>query len=251
MCKINIPEGSTLDEKRNLCFEALYNMKLGDMVEKKDNLSYLSWSNAWKAFKEVYPSATFRVISNPDTKLPYFVDPNVGIMVFTEVIADDQTQSMFLPVMNSSNRAMRLEPYTYQVYDKQNRRYIDKTCEAATMFDINRCIARCLTKNLALFGLGLKLYQGEDIPCENSDNATDNEADQKKTTVRRAKTVHAPTPQPAAPVDRFAPIKNAINSVADTDALLDLYLQHQNEVEGNPEIKQLFTERKLQLKKAA
>ena len=251
MCKIQIPEGATLDEKRNLCFDALYNMKLGEMVEKKDNLSYLSWSNAWKAFKEVYPSATFRVICNPDTNLPYFVDPNVGIMVFTEVTADDQTQSMFLPVMNSSNRAMRLEPYTYQVYDKQNRRYIDKTCEAATMFDINRCLARCLTKNLALYGLGLKLYQGEDIPCENSDNAADNVADQKKTTVRRAKTIPAPTPQPTQSVDRFAPIKNAINSVADTDALLDLYLQHQPEVEGNPEIKKLFTERKLQLKKAA
>ena len=244
MCKIQIPEGATLDEKRNLCFDALYNMKLGEMVEKKDNLSYLSWSNAWKAFKEVYPSATFRVICNPDTKLPYFVDPNVGIIVFTEVTADDLTQSMFLPVMNSSNRAMRLEPYTYQVYDKQNRRYIDKTCEAATMFDINRAIQRALTKNLALFGLGLKLYQG-------SDNAADNAADQKKTTVRRAKTIPAPTPQPTQPVDRFAPIKNAINSVADTDALLDLYLQHQNEVEGNPDIKKLFTERKLQLKQAA
>lgn len=251
MCKNQIPEGATLDEKRTLCFDALYNMKLGEMVEKKDNLSYLSWSNAWKAFKEVYPSATFRVICNPDTKLPYFVDPNVGIMVFTEVTADDQTQSMFLPVMNSSNRAMRLEPYTYQVYDKQNRRYIDKTCEAATMFEVNRTLARCLTKNLALFGLGLKLYQGEDIPCENSDNAADNSADQKKTTVRRAKTIPAPTPQPTQPVDRFAPIKNAINSVADTDALLDLYLQHQPKVEGNPEIKKLFTERKLQLKKAA
>lgn len=251
MCKIQIPEGATLDEKRTLCFDALYNMKLGEMVEKKDNLSYLSWSNAWKAFKEVYPSATFRVICNPDTKLPYFVDPNVGIMVFTEVTADDQTQSMFLPVMNSSNRAMRLEPYTYQVYDKQNRRYIDKTCEAATMTDINRGIARCLTKNLALFGLGLKLYQGEDIPCENSDNAADNAADQKKTTVRRAKTIPAPTTQPTQPVDRFAAIKNAINSVPDTDALLELYLQHEQEVKANADILQLFTERKLQLKQAA
>ena len=73
----------------------------------------------------------------------------------------------------------------------------------------------------------------------------------KSNSTRRAKTVTAQTPQPAAPVDRFAPIKNAINSVSDTDALLDLYLQHQNEVEGNPEIKQLFTERKIQLKKAA
>ena len=251
MCKIQIPEGATLDEKRNLCFDALYNMKLGEMVEKKDNLSYLSWSNAWKAFKEVYPSATFRVICNPDTKLPYFVDPNVGIIVFTEVTADDLTQSMFLPVMNSSNRAMRLEPYTYQVYDKQNRRYIDKTCEAATMFDINRAIQRALTKHLALFGLGLKLYQGEDIPV--SDDAASNATTQQKaTTTRRAKTVAAPTPpQPTQPVDRFAPIKNAINSVADTDALLDLYLQHQNEVQGNPDIKKLFTERKLQLKQAA
>ena len=251
MCKIQIPENSTLDEKRSLCFDALYNMNLGDKVEKKDNLSYLTWSEAWKAFREVYPSATFRVITNPDTRLPYFVDPNVGIMVFTEVTADDLTLTMFLPVMNSSNRAMKLEPYNYQVWDKQNRRYVDKTCEAATMFDVNKTIMRCLVKNLALFGLGLKLYQGEDIPCENSDDAAPETADQKRTTPRRAKTVTAPTPQPATPVDRFAPIKNAINSISDTDALLDLYLQHQNEVEGNPEIKQLFTERKIQLKKAA
>ena len=250
MCKIQIPENSTLDEKRSLCFDALYNMNLGDKVEKKDNLSYLTWSEAWKAFREVYPSATFRVITNPDTKLPYFVDPNVGIMVFTEVTADDLTLTMFLPVMNSSNRAMKLEPYNYQVWDKQNRRYVDKTCEAATMFDINKTIMRCLVKNLALFGLGLKLYQGEDLPSDNSDGTVPETADQKKTT-RRARTIAAPTPQTTAPVDRFAPIKNAINSVADTDALLDLYLQHQNEVEGNPEIKQLFTERKIQLKKAA
>lgn len=251
MCKINIPEGSTLDEKRSICFDALYNMNLGDKVEKKDNLSYLTWSEAWKAFREVYPSATFRVITNPDTKLPYFVDSNVGIMIFTEVTADDLTLTMFLPVMNSSNRAMKLEPYQYQVWDKKSNRYVDRNCEAATMFDINKTIMRCLVKNLALFGLGLKLYQGEDLPCKNSDGTAPETTDQKKTTPRRAKTVAAPTPQPTAPVDRFAPIKNAINSVADTDALLDLYLQHQPEVEGNPEIKKLFTERKLQLKQAA
>ena len=108
---------------------------------------------------------------------------------------------------------------------------------------------RCLVKNLALFGLGLKLYQGEDIPCENSDDAVNNTADFKKTMTRRAKTVEAP--QPAPMIDRFSGIKNAINSTKDTDALLDLYLQHQNEVEGNPEIKALFTARKQQLKKAA
>ena len=75
------------------------------------------------------------------------------------------------------------------------------------------------------------------------------QATQKPTTARRVKTATAQ--QPTQPVDRFAPIKNAINSVTNTDALLDLYLQHQPEVEGNPEIKALFTERKLQLKQAA
>ena len=249
MCKIQIPEGASLDEKRALCFDALYNMNLGDKVEKKDGLSYLTWSEAWKAFKEIYPSATFRVLPNPDTKLPYFVDPQIGIMVFTEVTADDMTQQCFLPVLNSSMKPMRLEAYNYTVYDKQNRRQIEKTCEAASMFDINKTIMRCLVKNLALYGVGLKLYQGEDIPCENSDDATDNAADSKKTTTRRARTVAAP--QPAPVIDRFAGIKNAINGTQNTDALLDLYLQHQNEVEGNPEIKALFTARKQQLKQAA
>ena len=246
MCKIQIPENATLDEKRSLCFDALYNMNLGDKVEKKDNLSYLTWSEAWKAFKEIYPSATFRVICNSDTKLPYFVDPQIGIMVFTEVTADDLTQQCFLPVLNSSMKPMRLEAYNYTVYDKQNKRQIEKTCEAANAFDLNKTIMRCLVKNLALFGLGLKLYQGEDIPCEN----TDDPADQKKAQQpKRNKNVQ---PQ-AAPVviDRFAGIKNAINSTPNTDALLDLYLQHQGEVEGNPEIKALFTARKQQLKQAA
>ena len=77
------------------------------------------------------------------------------------------------------------------------------------------------------------------------------QATQKPTTARRVKTAPVPAQQPTQPVDRFAPIKNAINSVTNTDALLDLYLQHQPEVEGNPEIKALFTERKLQLKQAA
>ncbi len=246
MCKIQIPEGASLDEKRGLCFDALYNMNLGDKVEKKDGLSYLTWSEAWKAFKEVYPSATFRVITNPDTKMPYFVDPQIGIMVFVEVTADDLTQQCFLPVLNSSMKPMRLEAYNYTVYDKQNKRQIEKTCEAANMFDINKTIMRTLVKCLSLFGLALKLYQGDDLPCENQDDS----ADQKKAQQpRRARNVQ---PQ-AAPVviDRFAGIKNAINSTPNTDALLDLYLQHQGEVEGNPEIKALFTARKQQLKQAA
>ena len=40
----------------------------------------------------------------------------------------------------------------------------EKVCSKATMFDINKTIMRCLVKNIAMFGLGLYLYAGEDLP---------------------------------------------------------------------------------------
>lgn len=74
-------------------------------------------------------------------------------MVYTEVTADHQTYQMWLPVLDASNKAMKLQSYTYQVWDKQNRKYVDRKVEAATMFDINKTLMRCLVKNLAIFGL--------------------------------------------------------------------------------------------------
>lgn len=85
-------------------------------------------------------------------------------MVYTEVTVDDITHEMWLPVMNTSNKAMKLESYTYKVYDKFKKEYVERMVEAASMFDINKTIMRCLVKNLAMFGLGLYIYAGEDIP---------------------------------------------------------------------------------------
>ena len=89
-------------------------------------------------------------------------------MVFTEVTVDDLTHSMWLPVMDSKNKAMKLTPYTYQVWDSYKKVYVEKTVQAATMFDINKTLMRCLVKNLAMFGLGLYVYAGEDIPTDNT-----------------------------------------------------------------------------------
>ena len=189
MCKINIPEGATLDERRKIYFDTLYQMNMNDKCEKKENLTYLTWSEAWKAFKSIYPSATYRVINNPDTKMPYFVDPNIGIMVFTEITADELTYQMFLPVMNNANRSMKLQPYQYQVWNKQNRQYENRTCEAATMFDVNKTIMRCLVKNMSMFGLGLYIYAGEDVPSDLSD---ENASETKKSATRKAKVAEAP-----------------------------------------------------------
>lgn len=234
---------STQEKELTDKFQQLYTLNLNDKVENKNGLTYLSWANAWAAFKMVYPNATYRIIKNPQTNLPFFMDENLGIMVFTEVTADHQTYEMWLPVMDSTNKAMRLSPYTYQVWDKTNRKYVERKVEAASMFDINKTVMRSLVKNLAMFGLGLYIFAGEDMPETVSDDAT-------QTPVQDVVKPRSRTRKPQQQVDRYAGIRTAINAAHDTTALLNLYHQHENEVNGNPEILALFTERKLQLQAA-
>lgn len=233
---------STQEKEQQDKFQQLYQLNLNDKVENKNGLSYLSWANAWAAFKTVYPNATYRIIKNPQTNLPYFAD-ETGIMVYTEITADHQTYEMWLPVMDASNKAMKLEAYTYQVWDKTNRKYVDRKVEAATMFDINKTVMRCLVKNLAMLGLGLYIFAGEDMPETVSDDAM-------QTPVQDVAKPRSRTRKPQQQVDRYAGIRTAINAAHDTTALLNLYHQHENEVNGNPEILALFTERKLQLQAA-
>jgi len=103
---------------------------------------------------------------------------------------------------------------------------------------------RCLVKNLAMFGLGLYVYAGEDIPHEETQPVDNNI--QKKQQVRRTKatTIQQPT------FDKYAGIKTALSYCNDQTSLMNLYRQHQNEVENNAEIKALFTERKQQIQAA-
>ena len=233
---------STQEKELTDKFQQLYTLNLNDKVENKNGLTYLSWANAWAAFKMVYPNATYRIIKNPQTNLPYFAD-ETGIMVYTEITADHQTYEMWLPVMDASNKAMKLEAYTYQVWDKTNRKYVERKVEAASMFDINKTVMRSLVKNLAMFGLGLYIFAGEDMPETVSDDAM-------QTPVQDVAKPRNRTRKPQQQVDRYAGIRTAINAAHDTTALLNLYHQHENEVNGNPEILALFTERKLQLQAA-
>ena len=155
-------------------------------------------------------------------------------MVFTEVTVDDVTHQMWLPVMDSKNKTMKLQPYTYSVWDNYKKAYVEKTVQAASMFDINKTLMRCLVKNLAMFGLGLYIFQGDDLSEKSADDTTSSAPQPMQRPVQQ-------------PVDPLAPIKNAINSMVDVNSLMNLYFNHQNEVEGNPEIKALFTQRRQQL----
>ena len=151
-------------------FKKLNAVNVNENTEKKNGLTYLSWAWAWAELKKVYPSATYK-IRQFDGK-PYLYDENLGYMVMTEMTVEDITHEMWLPVMDGANKAMKAEPYTVQT------KYKEITVQPATMFDINTAIMRCLTKNIAMFGLGLYIYAGEDLP-EDSEERQEEEEEKK------------------------------------------------------------------------
>lgn len=156
-------------------FEKLFAINCNDKTEKKNNgsakLTYLSWCYAWAEVKKIYPNANYDILKFGENKLPYVYDEKTGYMVFTRVEIEGVEHEMWLPVLDSANKAIKDKPYKYKVkeydYGKWTGNYVEKTVEPATMFDINKTIMRCLTKNLAMFGLGLYIYAGEDLPEDN------------------------------------------------------------------------------------
>ena len=149
-----------MDEKKRV-FTELFAVNVNEHTETKKSggteLTYLSWPYAWAEVKKRYHGATYEIVKQ-ENGLPYVYDENTGYMVSTRVTIDGVTHEMWLPVMDGANKAMKAAPYQYKT------RFGDKTVEAATMFDVNKAIMRCLVKNLAMFGLGLYIYAGEDLP---------------------------------------------------------------------------------------
>lgn len=151
--------------KQRTPFEVLSQINVNDSVKVKPNASkakYLPWSNAWSEVKQQFPDATWKVVeyftgNDSGMNVPYCAT-EIGIMVKTEVTIDGQTQSCMLPVLNSRNSALKTTPYTIKT------KYGDTVVAAATMFDINTTIMRCLVKNIAMFGLGLYIYTDDTMP---------------------------------------------------------------------------------------
>lgn len=194
-------------------FDELYRLNVNDKTEKKNELTYLSWANAWALFIKAYPDATYEVWKDENNR-PYIYDPDLGYMVFTTITANGQTREMWLPVMDGSNKAMKAQPYTYSVYNRYKKTYEEKTCAAASMFDVNKTIMRCLTKCMAMYGLGLYIFEGEDLPesTEEAEAAADvkqpaqarktpQKATQSATKAPKAETV---TPEQAAELIKLA-----------------------------------------------
>ena len=158
-------------------FRELVQVNVNDYVEQKNGLNYLSWANAIQEIcKRHNEQFEYEIEKFGEKKLPYVYDDGVGFMVFTNITMFGQKREMWLPVMDNNNNAMLKEPYTYKVkkyeYNPETGRkefignYEEKLVGKATMFDINKTIMSCLVKNLAMFGLGMYIYAGEDLPIE-------------------------------------------------------------------------------------
>lgn len=158
-------------------FDTLFGVNVNERTEKKKvggtDLTYLSWSYAWAEVKKRFPNTSYEI--KKFDGLPYVYDPKTGYMVYTTVTIEGVTHEMWLPVMDGANKAMKSEPYEYTTGYGQYQK--TKVCEAATMMDINKTIMRCLVKNLAMFGLGLYIFAGEDLP---EGDAEEEPADKKK-----------------------------------------------------------------------
>ena len=158
--------------------EKLLELNVNQFTEKVEGKPYLTWSQAWKEFLKVFPLATYEV-KKSENGLPFFGDPAIGYMVYTTVTAGEVTREMWLPVLDSKFKTMKLEQYEYTT------KYGTKSVAPMTMFDINKTVMRCLTKNLAMFGLGLYIYAGEDLPDPESDNGSRDKRSNQDVTIKQ------------------------------------------------------------------
>ena len=132
-------------------FQTLSEIDITSKIKKKNKMDYLPWSSAWDFIKNTYPNAAYRIVKTENGCI--YHNDGKTCWVETEVTIEDEIQTEVLPVLDYRNQAIGLDKVTSS--------------------DVNKSIKRCLVKNLALFGLGLSLWNGEEL----SDNAKKKKAD--------------------------------------------------------------------------
>ncbi|HDR7566356.1 Sak single strand annealing protein [Bacillus mycoides] len=140
------PDEVTVTEEELYSFKKMFKINVNDVVEKKQNLTYLSWAWAWAETKKIDQFAVqkihwFPYEGNHDIQVPYLKTPN-GYFVQVSVTIHGHTETEMLPVLDHKN----------------------KPIANPNAFELNKNQKRCLVKAIALHGLGLYIYAGEDLP---------------------------------------------------------------------------------------
>lgn len=131
-------------EKTKSVFEVLSSINLSSKVEKRGNLSYISWATAWAAVKEQYPDVQ-RTVFETESGVNYFTDGMTGF-VKVGVTINNIEHLEYLPIMDMRNASIPVE--------------------SITSFHVNKSIQRCTVKALALHGLALNIYSKDEFQDE-------------------------------------------------------------------------------------
>jgi len=116
-------------------WKTLSSIDVGDKVKQKNGLNYLSWAWAWGVLMGEYPDASYEFKDD-------IVLPDGSVIVTVSVMIENIERVMWLAVMDYRNQAISNPSATH----------------------ISNTRMRCLTKCLAMFGLGHYIYANEDLP---------------------------------------------------------------------------------------
>ncbi len=141
-------------------WEKLSVVDCNDHKEKKGKFDYLPWNWAWSILMEHYPEAEFR-------QLPDVVHTDQSVTVNTEITIGNITRPMWLAVTDLQYDGIP-NPSSDEISDTR---------------------MRCFTKNMAMFGLGYYIYQGEGVPRDKSKTITSDQARQIIDFMRQTKTL--------------------------------------------------------------
>ena len=185
-------------------FDELYGININPHIEQDyKGLSYLSWATAYTLAMDKDPAMNYEIVQDNDG-MPFFSRGDVHI-VKTKVTMFGETKEMFLPIMDNKHNAVA-KPNSRQVNDN---------------------IMRCLAKNIAMFGIGLPLYVGEDLAQFKDDKKKTDDTERKKKAIEE--------------ITKLANTEDLYNEVLDIagkfnkNSLLDCTLE---------ELKKIYTELK-------
>ena len=175
-------------------------------LEKKMNISYLSWAYAWEILKKFDPDFKFQIRRN-EAGWPYFTDDKT-CWVETSLTIKGETRSEMLAVMDAKNQAV--------------------PADTVTMVQVNKALKRCFVKNAALFGLGLNLWYKEEL----SEDAK--EAKKEKEAAERKKAKKIDMELKAAREDILKLFKEKMESGVDKERLYEVVAKYTDGGKKNP-----------------
>lgn len=157
-------------------FAVLSRINCNEHTEKKNGLTYLSWAWAWQITKSNFPDAYYTIYEDKDG-IPYHTDGKT-CWVKTGVTINGLEHIEYLPIMDFRNQSIPLE--------------------RVTSMDMNKAIQRSLTKCIGRHGLGLYLYQGEDLP----------EGEEKPVQTQPSQATQARRGRQSPPRAKYTPVSN-------------------------------------------